>query len=285
MSCTSNSGRACLRGALAFVLLANLSACVHRYRAQGVVLAVDRANHTVTISHRAIPGYMPAMAMPFPVKTPQELNDLVPGARVKFRLEVGKHGTLARHIAVQPAVGLEDVPLPKPVDKVAIGNAVPDFTLTDQRGASVRLSDFRGRLVAIDFIYTRCPLPDVCPRLSANFARLQKHFSGKIVLLSVTLDPQYDTPQVLAEYGRRWQANPDTWRLLTGSDRDIQTIAGHFGLVYWPEEGLITHQSATALVTPEGKLCAMLEGSSFTSQQLLDLVQVQLPSSPTGSQD
>lgn len=274
-----------LKGSWLSFFVLGLTSCAHHYRAQGVVLAVDRPNQAVTISHRAIPGYMEAMAMPFPVKRPEDLNGLVPGARVNFQLEVGKNGTVARHIAVQASAGLEDVPLPKPVDKLAIGSGVPEFALTDQRGQLVKLSGFRGQLVAIDFIYTRCPLPDVCPRLSANFARLQKRFSGKIILLSITLDPRYDTPEVLADYGRRWQANAAVWHFLTGADQEIQRIAGNFGLVYWAEDGLITHQAATAIVSTEGKLAALLEGSSFTSQQLLDLVQAQLTGSPAGARD
>lgn len=223
--------------------------------------------------------------MPFPVKKPEDLNGLVPGARVSFQLEVRKNTTIARHIAVQPSSGLEDVRLPKPVDKPATGSEVPDFTLIDQSGRPVKLSDFRGHLVAIDFIYTRCPLPDVCPRLSANFARLQRRFNGRIVLLSITLDPQYDQPQVLADYGRRWQANPSMWHFLTGSDQEIQRVAGEFGLVYWPEDGVITHTAATAIVSSEGRLAALLEGSAFTSQQLLDLVQTQLTAVPGHSPD
>ena len=223
--------------------------------------------------------------MPFPVKTPAELDHLAPGARVKFELEVRKTSTVARHILVQPSTGLDDVPLPKPANQLATGSPVPDFALTDQTGQIVKLSDFHGRLVAVDFIYTRCPLPDVCPRLSANFARLQKRFSGKIALLSITLDPQYDTPEVLAAYGRRWQANSAIWHFLTGSDTEIQRIAGNFGLVYWAEEGVISHQAATAIVSPEGRLAALLEGASFTSQQLLDLVQAHLAPSATDPRD
>lgn len=262
-----------------------LSGCVRHYRAQGVVLAVDQSNQTVTISHRAIRGYMEAMVMPFPVKDPGELKPLVPGSRVNFELEVRKNSTAVRRIAVQASAALDDVPIPKPVNQVASGGAVPDFSLTDQHGQSVKLSDFRGKVVAIDFIYTRCPLPDVCPRLSANFARLQKRFEGKIVLLSITLDPQYDTPNVLADYARRWQADPAIWRFLTGPDEEIQRIAGNFGLVYWPEEGVITHQAATAIISPEGRLAARLEGASFTSQQLLDLVQAELSHNPENSRD
>jgi protein SCO1/2 len=150
---------------------------------------------------------------------------------------------------------------------------MPDFTLTGQDGRAVSLSSLRGQLVAVDFIYTRCPLPDVCPRLSANFARLQKRFASEIALLSITLDPDYDTPAVLTDYARRWGADAHVWRFLTGSPEQIQKIAGQFGVVYWPEENAITHTSSTAIIDRSGKLAALVEGSSFTSQQLIDLVE------------
>src|SRR5205823_2461056 len=98
------------------------------------------------------------------------------------------------------SIGIDDVPVKLRGRQIQVGEIVPDFTLLDQRARTVRLSDFRGGPVAIDFIYTRCPMPDVCPRLSANFARLQKRFGNRITLFSVTIDPEYDTPTVFAEY-------------------------------------------------------------------------------------
>lgn len=266
-----NPGSRNLNRALLILCSLALISCVRHYRAQGVVLAVDRPTQTVTISHRAIPGYMEAMAMPFHAESAAELARLAPGSRIDFQLRVSRNATVVRHIQVRQT-GIENLPIPKAEGKVAVGEPMPDFTLTDQDGKRVSLSSFHGQLVAIDFIYTRCPLPDVCPRLSANFARLQKRFGGRIVLLSITLDPQYDTPAVLAEYAHRWRADPTTWRFLTGSEEEIRKIAGHFGVVFWAEEGAITHTSSTAIIDRSGKLAAMLEGSSFTSQQLLDLV-------------
>ena len=249
-----------------------MASCAHHYRAQGIVLAVDRPTQTLTISHRAIPGYMEAMAMPFHTESPKDLDGLAPGSRIDFQLKVTRHASVVRQIHVQQT-GIDNVQIPKPEGKVAVNEPMPDFTLTDQQGRAVRLSQFRGQLVAVDFIYTRCPLPDVCPRLSANFARLQKRFGGKIELLSITLDPQYDTTEVLAGYAHRWRADPATWHFLTGAEDDVRRIAGHFGVVFWAEEGAITHTSATAIIDQQGKLAALLEGSSFTSQQLIDLVK------------
>ncbi len=261
------------RRIICFAAVASWGLIAKDYRAEGVVLRVNRAEQTVTVSHRAIPGYMEAMAMPFRVRNPAELANLAPGVRITFRLEVGRHQTLASHIRRESgAIG--DVPDIDQSHKLRIGEQVPDFTLRNQAGREVRLSDLRGRPVALDFIYTRCPLPDVCPRLSANFARIQKRFGKRITLVSITIDPQYDTPEVLSEYARRWRANPDNWMFLTGSPDAISAVAVKFGLVYWPEEGMLTHTVATALIDPNGKLAALLEGAGYTSQQLIDLVEI-----------
>jgi protein SCO1 len=270
MFCISSS-RSTGNPASVLLLCIFLCSCARHFRAQGIVLAVDQLNRTVTISHRAIPGYMEAMSMPFHVEAARDLENLTPGSRIDFQLKVIHGGAIVRHIHLQQTA--LDIPVPKAEEKIAIGERMPDFTLTDQTGHAVRLSGFEGQLVAVDFIYTRCPLPDVCPRLSANFARLQKRFAGRIVLLSITLDPLHDTSEVLAEYAQRWRADSHTWQFLTGSEEDVKKVAGYFGVVYWAEEGAITHTSSTAIIDRAGKLRALVEGSSFTSQQLIDLVE------------
>ncbi len=251
------------------------SGCARHYRMEGLVVAVDRDEQRMTVSHRAVPGFMPAMAMPIRAASQSELARVEPGARVEFRLRVAKHGSEARNIRVTDTRGTGDegFRFPVPPEKLAIGAPVPDFALTDHEGLVVRLSDLRGRLVAINFIYSRCPLPEVCPRLSAAFASLQRRYResipDKLVLLSVTLDPQYDTPQVLARYAKSVGARGYGWRFLTG---DVEPVARRFGLVYWPEEGVIAHTSATPLVGPDGRLLAIVEGSQFRLEQLSDLV-------------
>ena len=240
------------RFALTCCISASLTAgCAKRYRVDGLVLRADPARATLTVSHRDIPGYMPAMTMPFPVRKPAELAGLRPGMRVRFDLAGGK----ARHIRVERA-STGDIQLPAAPAPVAVGQAMPDFTLTDERGREIRLSALRGQVVAVDFIYTRCPLPEVCPRLSANFARLQRRFGARLTLLSITLDPQYDSPAVLA-----------------GDLREIEKIAARFGLVQWPEEGAIVHTSQTGVIARDGTLAAVVEGSTYQAGQLLDLIE------------
>lgn len=269
MSCTSSSV------VLASVVLL-LTSCARHYHATGVVVAVDRAAGQVTVSHREIPHYMHAMVMPFAVAHPADLDRLAPGSRIVFDLNVGKTRSRITNFRID-AVAPADFTLPQSQHQLAIGGRLPDVSLTDEQGRSTRLSDFQGRLTALEFIYTRCPLPDVCPRLSANFALLQKKFGRAISLLSVTIDPEHDTPEVLREYAHRWRADATIWHFLTGPPEAIRSFAGNFGLVYFVDEGAITHTSTTALISPDGRLVARLEGSSYTARQLQDLVAHFLP--------
>jgi protein SCO1/2 len=259
-------------------------ACAKRYTARGMILSADPATQTALVSHRDIPHYMPAMTMKFPVRRTPDLSALYPGAQVEFRLVARKSGSYVENLRrIGGGQVIEDqgdrITLPPNPDKVAIGAAMPDFTLLDQFNRTVHLSDFRGKVVAVDFIYTRCPLPDVCPRLSANFARLQARFHEKmnrdLVLVSITVDPQYDTPQILERYGKIWNTK-EGWRLLTGGDAEIEAVAHRFGMNYWPEEGLITHTSETGVISRDGRLTARVDGSSFTPGQLGDLIQREL---------
>jgi protein SCO1/2 len=260
-----------------FAVLVTLPLLAKTYAVDGIVVAVDPAAHTMLVSHRAIGHYMPAMLMPFRAESPAELAPLHPGARVLFNLSVTKAEAVARHIRLS---GAPDAALPPPKEKIAIGAALPDFQLTDQNGNTVRTSDLHGKVVAIDFIYTRCPLPDVCPRLSANFAALQRQFresaGDNLALLSVTVDPDFDTPAVLAEYARRWAAVPG-WLFLTGN---VAPLASALGEIYWADEGSIGHNSTTSIFGRDGRLSAQVEGSNYRPDQLAHLIARQLENHP-----
>jgi len=237
----------------------------------GIVIAVDPVARTMLVSHRPIGKYMDAMAMPFRVEDPGQLAGLHPGVRVQFDLIVEKDHSFARNVR---KYGGADVPIAAPKEQLQVGGRLPEFGLTDQDGREVSLSDLRGKVVAVDFIYTRCPLPDVCPRLSANFAALQRKFQTRpgrdLLLLSITVDPDYDTPGVLSGYAKRWGADSRGWRFLTG---DVSKIAAALGEVYWTDEGSIGHNSMTSIVGRDGRLAAMVDGSSWRVDQLEELVQ------------
>lgn len=260
---------------LAILFVAPLPA--KTYAVDGIVVAIDLAARTMLVSHRAIAHYMPAMLMPFRAQSSAELAGLHPGARIAFDLAVGKGQAIARNIR---PTGSPDAAIAPPAGKLAIGSTLPDFQLTDHHGLTLRTAELRGKVVAIDFIYTRCPLPDVCPRLSANFAMLQRRFRDQagesLVLLSVTVDPEFDTPEVLAAYARRWAAGPN-WRFLTG---DVTPLAASLGEVYWTEEGSIGHNSTTSIIGRDGRLAAQVEGSNYRPDQLVHLISCQLEKQP-----
>ncbi len=159
---------------------------------------------------------------------------------------------------------------------VAIGTSMPDFTLIDQARRRVALSSFAGKVVVVNFVYTRCALPQFCLRMSNNFGALQKRFTSdlgrNLVLLTITFDPERDTPEVLASYAERWGADSAGWRFLTGSVPDIRRVCALFGQEAFPEEGLMNHSLHTAVIDRTGTLVANIEGNAFTPEQLGDLV-------------
>lgn len=253
------------------------------YPATGLVLAIDGAHESITISHGAIAGFMDAMAMPFHVRSAKVLDGIHTGDSVAFTLVVDRDSSWVEEIRVVRFTSAERDPalaerlrlMGTQSLVLAIGEKVPDFSLTDQEGRKVSLSSFAGQVVAIDFIYTRCPLPDYCFRLSSHFARLQKRFAD-VVLLSVSFDPVHDGPAELARYAGIWKADPRRWLFLTGSAAEVQRVCGLFGVEYWPDEGVFTHSLHTAVLDREGRLVANLEGNTFTALQLGDLVKTVL---------
>jgi protein SCO1/2 len=248
------------------------------YPVDAIVLALDPATQTMLVSHRPISRYMPAMVMPFRVEHPHDLDALYPGARIQFDLVVTNRYSLARN--VRKSAGA-DIAIPAPKDQLPVGAPIPGFQLTDQLGRTVQTADLRGKVAAINFIYTRCPLPDVCPRLCANFAALQRRFRDQLnrdlILLSVTVDPDYDTPAVLADYAKRWAADPAAWRFLTGA---AAPLAAALGVVYWTGEGSIGHNSTTSIVGRNGRLAARVEGSNYRIDQLEHLIANELEKNP-----
>jgi protein SCO1/2 len=271
------------------LLLAALNlAAATRYPVTGVVLTVDAQHRSFVASCAAIPGYMDAMAMPYSVLNSRELANLKPGTSVEFTLVVEKDRSWAEGIRLHRFDASEREPLlarrlqlmQQPHATVKPGDAVPDFTLTDQTGRRVSLSQLAGKTVAVTFIYTSCPLPDYCFRLSNNFGQLNQRFAARmgrdLVLLAISFDPVHDTPKVLAKYASTWKANPDSWRFLTGSLSEVKAVSRQFGLNFWPDEGFYTHSMHTLIIDRKGKLAADFEGNQFTARQLGDYLEVQM---------
>jgi protein SCO1/2 len=292
--------------ALLFAALPGTAA--QTYSGAGVVLQVNPERSELVVSMQEIPGFMDAMVMPLPVRQRRDLEGLHVGTMIDFTLVVSETSYAAENVRIHPFLSVENDPLgasriealEKALEKsrssesaLAVGQHVPNFSLTDQNRQTVALSQFAGKVVAMTFVYTRCPLPNFCFRLSNNFGQLQKRFSKRmgsdLILLTITLDPANDQPQALAKYGSTWRANAASWRFLTGSPSAIMKVTSMFGVVYNPDEGLMTHSLHTVILDRRGDLVANLEGNEFTAQQLGDLVQTVLNHSPslsgTGSAD
>jgi protein SCO1/2 len=293
----------CRRFALPLLaaLLAPLpSLAQQRHSAKGLVLAVHKEHRFMTVSCEAIPGYMDAMVMPIEVRDAHELDDLAPSTMIEFFLVADKEHPYAENVRVRNFDSVELDPLSarrlrlldgamdpslSPNRVLKLGQAAPDFSLTDQNREHVTLSQFAGRVVAISFVYTRCPFPEFCFRLTNNFARLQKRFAGQmgsgLILLTISLDPVHDRAETLAEYARTWNIHVKGWHLLTGPPAEVQKFCERFGVAFFPDEGQLIHSLHTLIIDRHGKLAANLEGNEFTAEELGDLVQSVLNGGPS----
>jgi protein SCO1 len=284
---------------VAAFLLVTGSCGATEYSASGMVLKVDPPSKTFIVSCQKIPGFMDAMTMPFNVRSSKELKGVVPGTAVEFTLVLDKQTSYAKSIKIRRYDGVEQDPLtarrlkllnqlsgpePSAVKPLTVGQIVPNFTLTDQANQRVTLSQFRGKVIAINFIYTSCALPNFCYRNTNTFGVVRKRFQDRLgqdlILLTVTFDPARDQPDVLARYARTWKADPNTWHFLTGPVAEVQRIDHLFGVDFFPDEGLMNHSLHTAIIDRQGKLFTNIEGNQFTPDQLGDLVQTVLSPRP-----
>jgi protein SCO1 len=287
----------------ALLLFAMRGAGAQTYQGAGLVLTVGTDHNELVVSMQEIPGFMDAMVMPLPVRQNGDLQGLRPGMIVDFTLVVSEKSSYAENLRVRPFVSFENDPqgacrlaiLEKALAKnpasevtLAAGQHIPDFSLTDQNGQQVALSQFSGKVVAMTFVYTRCPLPNFCFRLSNNFGQIQKRFGKQmgqeLILLTVTLDPINDQPNALAKYASIWRANGAAWHFLTGPAPTIKTVTGMFGVVSNLDEGTVTHSLHTVIIDRRGDLVANLEGNEFTGKQLGDLVEAVLNLAPDSSE-
>ena len=267
------------------VLFAVFSACFlltscqrapeRRFELKGKVVSVNKAQRRVTIDHEQIPGFMDAMTMPFNVRENWALEALEPGQAIEATLVVQGDRSWIEGIRISQseAGGYPETAVAMP----GIGEAVPDFKLINQDNTRIHLGQYRGRPLLLTFIYTRCPLPDYCPRTSRNFSEVYRGLKTvakagqKPHLLTVSFDTEYDTPAVLREYARRYMNPPDfgAWEFATGSPEDIKNMAGYFGLLYRKESGQIMHSLVTALIGADGKLKQIYQGNQWTPAQVL----------------
>jgi protein SCO1 len=261
------------------------------YRLKGVVKRIETDLEHVTIAHEAIPGFMDAMRMRFAYKDKNTLATLRPGDLVEGTLRVERAlGAVSKYelsglqvlepappVQLGPDISKNKVLVSPQHRLLAVGEPVPDFTMTNQDGLAVKLSDLRGNVVALTFIYTRCPLPDFCPLMDKKFAELAQRIAAfperarQIRLISLSFDPEHDTPDVLNKHAQIRGATPPLWTFAVASHAELAKIGVPLGLFYQPGNTEIAHNLCTALIDAQGNLARLEIGTERNKWDSTDL--------------
>lgn len=263
-----------------------------RYPFTGRVVSLDKAKQTAVIDGDTVQGFMEAMQMSYKIKDAGEFGSLAPGDSITAEMvAVDMQNADNNKNDADPDYWLEKVKVtghsklppakPTALHVPASGEEVPDFHFTNQNARQISLKQYRGQVLFVTFIYTRCPFPDYCPRIGAQFAQLRQQLdadaslSGKTHLLCISFDPAHDTPKVLRDYGfsllHSHEAKLfDRWDFAVPRAADLPQIAGFFGLTYIPEGGLITHSLSTTVIGPDGRIVNWYHGGEW---QVSDLVK------------
>ena len=278
---------ALILGSIALVCSCHRAPAAKRYPFTGRVVSIDVQGQSAIIDGDAIPGFMDAMAMPYKIRPASGLSRIAAGDVVSAEVVVTQPADqdampdywlenvkVTGHTKEPPAASSAAMHMP------AAGEDVPDFVFTSQSRKRISIKQYRGKVLLVTFIYTRCPFPDFCPRMSGNFAEIYNQMAtnpslAKTHLLSISFDPERDTPKVLRDYGfsvaRTHEASLfSRWEFAAPSATDLPKIADFFALTVKPEGGLITHNLSTAVISPDGKIAKWYHGSEW---QVSDLIK------------
>ncbi len=284
----------CCFTAAAAILLSGCQKSSKRYRLTGQVISKKTATNEVEIKHEAIPNFMPAMTMTYTVPDSNAVQALQPGDLIEADVVVPKNGD---------AYWLDDVVItngPQGAIKAALaprllapGDSIPDVPLTNQDGNPLHISQLKGKAVLVTFIYTRCPQPTFCPRISSQFASIHDELAKnpddykKTHLLSISLDPSYDTAPVLKKYGLAYMDNNPAgfahWEFASTSPADLSKLAKAFGLEYFQQDNQIVHTMNTVLLSPDGSVAKTWEGNEWKTGDALAALHEIAQKIPSGA--
>lgn len=251
------------------------------FAVKGVILKINPGEDEVIIRNEAISNYMDAMTMPFPLKNPDAVAGLRRGDKVAFQLHVNDDYSWADHFSKIGTVTLDPDQAPaEPKPATASGakssrSPLLDYKFTNELGQAVSLNDFRGQALAVTFFYTRCPLPNFCPRLSRNFQEASQKLEAMTNaptnwhFISISFDPEFDTPEVLRNYGNSYRYDPAHWSFLTGPPDKIAELARASGVEYQASGGTINHNFRTLIVNAQGHLQMIFPTSGDLSDQIV----------------
>lgn len=282
-------------GSLAFLLVAG-AGCSKRgpeseaaaapvaersFQTRGVIREVMADAKTAVIRHEEIPGYMPPMTMELNVRNPDEVRGFKAGDTIEFRLNV--NGQTHWIDAVRKgAAATNAVVVEKPTNSVPsnmeplldVGGLFPDVTLLDEDGRTFRLSEHRGKAVALTYVFTRCPLPDFCPRMGQQFASARRNLKASTgatnwQLISISFDAANDTPAVLKRYAGNYRGgDADRWLFSAAEPKEVGLMAGKIGLTVVAETGSFSHNLRTVVLDTRGRLHKRFDGNLWTGAEL-----------------
>jgi protein SCO1/2 len=257
-----------------------LTGKVQTYQLKGIVVSSDPASGEVSIDSEAIPGFMEAMIMPYKLAQPNIATELHPGDRITARLQVSDTASLLDQIVVT-AQAKPDYKPSTVYNVPKAGQEVPDFKFTNQNGKAIDIAQFHGKALLVTFIYTRCPLPDYCIRMSRNFAAIDHILAADAKLypmthlLTISFDPAHDTPRVLRAYGTEYIGKGATetfshWDFAVPSKQDLNTVDQFFDVGVTPAENqTLAHSLSTAVIGPDGKIVSWYPTNEWKPEDLV----------------
>lgn len=251
-----------------------------RYDLKGRVMAVERDKHLVTVAHAEVKDYMPAMTMPFTLRDDWAFDVLTSGDQITATLVVDGTESWLEDIVITQESTDTNAPGPSGIVEAKEGADLPDYGLINQNGAPIHLGQYRGKTLVLTFIYTRCPIPEYCTLMSQNFAQIDAELSKqpdlyqKTHLLSISIDPDYDTPAVLRSYGAAHTGKYGDekfthWEFATGTKDQIKGVAQFFGLRYYADADQIVHGLRTVIVKPDGKVAKVYRDNAWKPEEIV----------------
>jgi protein SCO1/2 len=257
------------------------NATVQTFSVKGTVRELKPDGRSVRIQHEAIPDYMPAMTMPFDVKEPALLKNINVGDAITFRLNVTDDDSWIDQIqrtsaaTNQPAPERPTVRIVREVEPLSVGDVIPDYPLTNELGQAFSIHDFKGKALALTFIFTRCPMPEFCPLLSKRFQ--EAHAKLKAApdaptnwhFLSISFDPHYDSPAILRSYANRYGYDPKTWNFATGDMVEIDALTEQFGVEVFKQGESWDHKLRTVVIDTQSRVQKIYPYNQWTVDELV----------------
>ncbi len=260
---------------------------IKRYEFNGAIREIAEDSTSMRIEHGDIIDkktnqmFMESMTMNFPVENKNVIKGLKEGDSISGILAIDStHGWIDQTTFLgKAALKTKEITLKTP-EYLKIGMDFPDFTLTNQDGKKIKLSDYKGKLVLFTYIFTNCPMPDFCIRMSSSFEKIQRKLSadksldGKWHLISISFDTKRDTPEILKDYSKSYTKDLTTWDFATGADSVISNIANRTGMIYIKgENGNFDHNLSTVIVSPDGKLNSISTGNSWKPEEMVEKIK------------